>query len=371
MTRLRLAVVGVGHLGRIHARLAAGLPEIELAAVVDPCDEARNAAAKETGASPLADHRDLLGSVDAAVVATPTRTHLSVARELMRGGVHVLVEKPIAFASEEADELVQLARQNQVVLQVGHVERFNPGFESIQQKISDPKYIEARRHSAFTFRSTDIGVVMDLMIHDIDLVLASVNSEIVSVEALGVSVMGGHEDMVNARFQFANGAIANLSASRTSYEPARVMNFYSDGGFASIDFAGREAVFVEPRKEILDRTFQIDELSRQDVLQYRESLFEQLLVKRTLPKIEGNAIENELKDFASAINTGRRPRVNGRDGRNAVAAAEKVLESVAQHCWDGHAAGRVGPLVATTSVKPLAVDSWSVADTAILPRKAG
>lgn len=375
MSRLRLAVVGVGHLGRIHARLAAKIPGIALAAVVDSRPEIREAVAAETGARPVADCIDLIGEIDAAVVATPTFTHFRVASELIRAGVHVLVEKPITPSLIEAEELVQLARRRQVVLQVGHVERFNPGFVSVQGRLADPKFIEARRQSSFTFRSTDVGVVMDLMIHDIDAALALVQSPVTAVEALGVSVMGDHEDMASARLQFASGAVANLTASRTSYAPARTMHVFTPRRFASIDFAARKATLVEPRTDLLQRGFSIAQLDEPARSLLREQLFQELLVKQDVAAVETNAIEQELLDFAQAIKTGSAPRVTGAHGRDAVAVAERVLECIRRHAWDGADSRRVGPLAAPISPSPIAAtlpgDGWSGDETVVLRRKAG
>jgi predicted dehydrogenase len=373
MSRLRLAVVGVGHLGRIHARLAAGLPEIDLVAVVDPRHDARDALAQETGARPLAEHRDLIGEVDAAVVATPTVSHYRVASDLIRGGVHVLVEKPITPTIQEADELVQLARRRQIVLQVGHVERFNPALVSVQDRLQEPKFIEARRQSGYTFRSTDVGVVMDLMIHDIDVALALVKSPVTAVDAVGVSVLGDPEDMVSARLHFANGAVANLTASRTSYAPVRTMHVFTPTRFASIDFAARRATVVQPRADVLRRKFCVADLSDETRTQLREQLFTELLVKDDAPAIETNAIEQELLDLAAAVRGGRAPRVTGADGRDAVAVAEKILERVRNHQWDGDA-GRTGPLALPLSppaVPAAEEEVWSTSDTVILRRKAG
>lgn len=373
MNRLRLAVVGVGHLGRIHARLAAGVPEIELVAVVDARREACAAVAAETGCRAAAEIRELIGEIDAAVVATPTFTHGDVAGELIRGGVHVLVEKPIAPNMRDADELVQLARKRHVVLQVGHVERFNPGLLSVESRLREPKFIEARRQSGYTFRSTDVGVVLDLMIHDIDVTLALVKSPVVSVDALGVSVMGDHEDMVSARLRFANGAVANLTASRTSYTPVRAMQVFTTTGFASIDFAARRATVVEPREDVLRRTLHVSVVTEADRQQIRERCFEELLVKREVTVTETNAIEQELIDFAAAIRTGRPPRVTGADGRDAVAVAEQILACVRAHQWDGVEGRRVGPLA--SPILPLAAaaaeENWATDDTVILRRKAG
>jgi predicted dehydrogenase len=374
MTRVRLAVVGVGHLGRIHARLAAGLSDIDLAAVVDSRPEVRQTVAAETGSRPVADYRDIIGEVDAAVIATPTVAHHRVASDLIRGGLHVLVEKPITQTLAEADELVQLARRRQVFLQVGHVERFNPALTSVQDRLQDVKFIEARRQSGYTFRSTDVGVVMDLMIHDIDVALSLVKSPVVSVDAVGISVLGDHEDMVSARLHFASGAVANLTASRTSYAPARAMQVYTPTCFAAIDFAARRSSIVQPRADVLERRFHVAELSDETRTVLRERLFDDLLVKHEVPAVETNAIEQEQLDFAAAIREGRSPRVTGVDGRNAVAVADMILDRVRSHQWDGTAAGRIGPLALPQSPAHLATaspDGWSEEDTVILRRKAG
>jgi predicted dehydrogenase len=360
-------------LGRIHARLAAGLAEIDLVAVVDSRTEAREALATETGARPVAEYRDVIGEIDAAVIATPTSTHHRVASDLMRAGVHVLVEKPITPTLAEADELVQLARRREIVLQVGHVERFNPALVSVQDRLEDPKFIEARRLSGYSFRSTDVGVVMDLMIHDIDIALSLVKSPVVSIDAIGISVMGGHEDMVSARLHFASGAVANLTASRTSYAPARTMQVFTSRSFASIDFAARRSNIVEPRQELLCRGLNVGELSEDVRTHLREHMFEELLVKKDVPAVETNAIEQELLDFAAAIRTGRAPRVTGADGRDAVAVAGAILERLRDHRWDGANVGRVGPLAlpeapARTAAEP---DGWSTDDTVVWRRKAG
>ena len=373
MSRLRLAVIGVGHLGRIHARLAAGLAEIELVAVVDSRRDACEAVAADTGARPVAEYRELFGEIDAAVVATPTFSHHLVAGDLIRGGVNVLVEKPLAPTLAECDDLVHLARRMHVVLQVGHVERFNPALISVQDRLQDPKFIEARRQSGYTFRSTDVGAVLDLMIHDIDVALSLIKSPVVSVDAVGVSVLGDHEDMVSARLHFANGAVANLTASRASYAPLRTMQVFTSKRFASIDFATRRSTIVEPRADVLGRELKLSDLSEGDRQRLREHMFADLLVKEEVPAVDTNAIEQELIDFAGAIRTGRAPRVTGADGRDAVAVAETILDRVRNHRWDGVDSQRVGPLampMAPLSAMP-ALGAWSSEDTVILRRKAG
>ena len=371
MNRLRLAVVGVGHLGRVHARLAAGLDRFELVAVVDERPEARETVARDAGCRAVAQVRDLIGEIDAAVVATPNPTPLPGARELIHGGVHVLVEKPLAPTAVEADQLVTLARKRHVVLQVGHVERFNPALVSVQPELRSPKFIEARRLTGYTFRSIDVGVVLDLMIHDIDVALALVDSPVTAVDAAGISVMGGHEDMVSARLRFACGAVACLTASRTSYTPARTMQVFTPTRFASIDFGARRATLVTPREDVLRRTLRTESLGEEQRQQMRERLFEDVLVRHEPAAVEANAIEEELVDFAEAIRTGRAPRVTGADGRDAVEVAERIVQCVAEHRWDADDPRLVGPLATPLGPPPAAAADFSADDTVIWRRKAG
>jgi len=376
VSRLRLAIVGAGHLGRIHARIAAALEDVQLTAVVDPVAENRALVTQETGAPAFSDIRELFGLADAAILATPTTTHAAVAKDLMHGGLHLLIEKPITTTADEAEQLVVLARRQQLTLQVGHVERFNPAFTSVQEKLKDPKYIEARRQSGYTFRSTDIGVVLDLMIHDIDIVLSLVQSPLERVEALGLSVLGDQEDMVHARLTFASGCVANLTASRVSHSPQRSMQVITPTCAAEIDFGQRRSSLIEPTAEILHREFDANSLTTDQKSHYRDHLFTDLLTKRDLPTLDVNAIEQEQLDFAAAIRTGTNPQVTGHAGRDAVAVAENILEQVAAHRWDGASGTRQGAFALPFSPRfPSVVtdesDQWSDEDTVIIRRKAG
>jgi predicted dehydrogenase len=368
---LRLAVIGTGHLGRIHARLAAGLSSIHLVAVVDPRTSAREAVAAETGARGVADHRELVGEVDAAIVATPTTSHQQVASELMQAGIHTFIEKPLASTLDECEHLVQLARQQNLVLQVGHVERFNPALTSVKDKLSDPKYIDAQRTSGYTFRSTDVGVVMDLMIHDIDIVLSLVQSPVKSVEAVGLSVLGNHEDMVNARLHFASGCVASLTASRVSYQSRRTMQVFTSRGFAAIDFGARATTLVEPTQDVLRRAFTTADLTPAQQQEYRDQLFSTLLVQKDGEAVEINAIEQEQVDFATAIGQNRRPQVDGADGRNAVAVADLILEKVDAHAWDGTQLGRQGPFAMPALPVLGGAEHWFAEKPDVPQRKAG
>ncbi len=372
MSKLRLAVVGAGHLGRIHARIASTVEGVELVGVVDPVAENRAQVADETGAPAFSDLHELFGLADAAVVATPTTTHIDVAKELLQGGLHLLIEKPLTTTVAEADELVTLAKRQQLTLQVGHVERFNPGLTSVQDKLSDPKYIEARRCSGYTFRSTDIGVVLDLMIHDIDVVLSLVQSPLQKVEALGVSVLGDLEDMVNARLTFASGCVANLTASRVSHTAERAMQVITPTCAATIDFAERRSSLIEPTEQILMREFDANTLGNDEKSHLRDHLFTDLLARRDLPALDVNAIEQEQLDFVGAIRTGTNPQVTGHAGREAVAVAEAILQEVAAHQWDGNAGTRQGAFALPISpLVTLESDAWSEDDTVIIRRKAG
>jgi predicted dehydrogenase len=344
MNPLRVAVIGAGHLGRIHARIAAGLPEIELVAVVDPVKEVRQRVAEEAHTRPVADYREVIGEIEAAIVATPTVTHHAIGRELLASGVPLLVEKPLAPNVAEANELVSLARRQGLALQVGHVERFNSALSCVAAELRDPKYIDARRTSSYTFRSTDVGVVLDMMIHDLDIVLSLARSEVLDVEAFGISVLGGHEDMATARVTFASGCIADVMASRVSLQQQRVMNVLTSRTSASINFATHQTIVTRPRQDVLRRQFRVDLLSADEREHYREHLFDELLVCTPYDMPAGNAIEEEQHDFVNSIQTGRAPRVDGAAGRDAVALAELVLQRIDEHAWDGTSTGRRGPL---------------------------
>jgi predicted dehydrogenase len=340
---LRVAVIGAGHLGRIHARIAAGLEEMELVAVVDPIESARECVAQETRSRAIAHYREVIGEIEAAIIATPTLTHHAIGMELLACGVPLLIEKPLAPNTAEANELVALARKRGVPLQVGHVERFNPALATVAADIRDPKYIEARRTSGYTFRSTDIGVVLDVMIHDLDIVLSLARSPVQSVQALGISVLGGHEDLATAWLSFASGCVAQLSASRVSFHQQRTMSIFTSRTSASLNFATHEATVVKPRDELLRREFRVDQIAADDRAYWKEHLFDELLVRTTHQAPAVNAIQEEQRDFVRAVREGKSPRVDGVAGRDAVAVAEMILERIEEHAWDGTTAGRHGP----------------------------
>ena len=251
---------------------------------------------------PLADHRSLAGQIDAAVIAAPTRLHHAIALDLLDRGVHLLVEKPLAATAAEADDLVKAARRRGLVLQVGHVERFNPALGPLPD-LADPKYMEALRAGPFTFRSTDIGVVLDLMIHDIDLVLSLVPSRVRKIEALGLSVLGGHEDVANARLEFECGCVAVLSASRVSYHSVRRMHVWTPRAFAAVDFAARTSTLVRPDGTLLDRRFDLDCFAPEGAEQ-KERLLQALLPCEERHFEPVDALLLEISDFLESIRHG-------------------------------------------------------------------
>src|SRR5436309_4439560 len=234
---LRVAVIGVGHLGRHHARLLAALPDVTLAAVVDTNTARADEIAPRNGPQAAYDYRDVLGRIDAVTLAVPTLIHHEIAVPFLEAGIPVLVEKPIARTLAEADVMISAALRAGVPLAVGHTERFNPAVAAARPMLTDPRFIEVHRLGAFPDRSLDIDVVFDLMIHDLDVLLSLVTSEVESIEAVGVPVLTGKVDIANARLRFANGCIANLTASRISRDRVRKIRFFQPAAYLSIDCA--------------------------------------------------------------------------------------------------------------------------------------
>ncbi len=305
--RLRVAVVGVGHLGRHHARILSSLDGAELVAVVDT-DEGRAAqAAAATGARALSDFRELVGHVDAVTVAVPTELHRDVALPFLERGTAVLVEKPMARSLAEADEIVAAAEASGATLAIGHTERYNPAVAAVMPLVTSPRFIEVHRLGAFPDRSLDIDVVFDLMIHDLDIILALVRSDVESIEAVGVPVLTPRYDIANARLRFASGCIANVTASRISKERVRKIRFFQPDAYLSIDYAAQE---VEGWR----------------------------LVRRdgSRPGIEGGPLpvqrdeplRRELADFIRAAREKSLPVVDGHAGRRALALATRIAEKM-------------------------------------------
>lgn len=321
---LRAAVYGVGHLGRHHARILAALPGVRLAAVVDP-DEGRGQAAATRHGCPW--HRDgagLDGAFDLAVVAVPTSLHAAVAAPLLRAGVPCLVEKPLAPTPEECRMLIEAAAGSGAILAVGHVERFNPALRRAMELGIRPRFIEAHRMSPYPFRATDVGVVLDLMIHDLDLALSWTGSEIVSVDAVGGSTLSTTEDIASVRLRFADGAAANLTASRLSLKPMRRFRVFGPDSYVSADSRNRYALLVRKApgfsQEAVAAAAEADD---------PEAAFRGLLQIEELQLDDDEPLRAELEDFVGAVRDHRAPRVPGADGLKAVEAAHRVLQALA------------------------------------------
>jgi predicted dehydrogenase len=352
MAGLRLAVIGVGHLGKEHARILAGLPGVDLVGVADPNAAQAAAIAQKCGTRPYVDHRPLLSQIDAAVIAAPTVHHHAIAREFLGRGVSLLVEKPLALTPDEADELVDLAGRHGATLQVGHIERFNPAYEELHRRSLQPKYVVGERYSGFTGRSTDVGAVLDLMIHDIDLTLDLVQSPVTAVEALGVAVLGGHEDMVQARLHFANGCLADLTASRVHPEAVRRMAVWGPEGFARADFAQRRVLLAQPAPH-LRQGFDSRRLDAAVQATIKNDLFARHLLMREVDCGTVDQLTRELEDFVHCVETKERPRVDGHAGRDALDVARRILDSVQLHAWEADPAGPTGPWCLPVPLGPL------------------
>jgi predicted dehydrogenase len=301
-------VIGVGYLGRHHARILAQMPDVELVAVVDVNEPRVKELAATWGTRPLVDARALADlSLDAVTIATPTAAHHILAKALLERGVAVLVEKPVTRTLDEADELIAIAANAGVVLAVGHTERFNPAVTAALPLVSSPGFVEVHRLGTFPERSLDIDVVFDLMIHDLDVLLATVRSEVETIESVGVPVLTGRVDIANARLRFASGCIANVTASRISRDRVRKVRFFQQDAYISIDYASQEV-----ERYALERP------------------------QHGPPTIGGGRVEVahdeplriELEDFVNAVRDRRQPGVPGEDGRRALALAQRIVDGM-------------------------------------------
>jgi predicted dehydrogenase len=353
MSRLRVAVIGVGHLGKEHARILSGMPDVELVGVADTSAEQARVVAERLGTQAYTDYRPLLDRVEAASVVVPTTAHYPVAHAFLKRGIPLLVEKPLAATLPEAEGLVELATRQRTILQVGHIERFNPAFEELKSRPLQPKFIRAERAGPFTGRSADVGVVLDLMIHDLDLLLNLVGMPVQTVDALGVSVFGEHEDVANARLHFAGGCVADVTASRASPRPTRCMTIWAPEGFARVDFGKRQLGLVQPSDRLRRHGLDPRRLDPAALARLREDLFPQHFHTLQLDCNRGDQLTRELTDFIQSVRTGGRPRVSGEDALNALALADRILERVRSHRWEGQAQGPAGPQCLPLPLGPL------------------
>lgn len=327
MDQLRIGVIGVGKLGTCHCQALARVPLALLVGVYDSSEAARHQAALTLGVKPYDSLEALLADVDAVTVAVPTVAHLEACREALARGLHVFVEKPIASSMAEAEQIISLARRQNLTLQVGHIERFNPAIRALEGIELRPLFIESHRLAPFDPRGTDVAVVLDLMIHDIDIILSLVRSEVSHIAANGVAVVSHEPDIANARIQFANGCVANVTASRISQRKMRKMRLFQRDTCISIDFLQRitelfQLVDIdapEPAESFSAILGQIDKGARRRKVLY---------TKLTPP--ESDALQAELAAFVHAVRTGSPPPVTGEDARRALAVASDIVSIVKQ-----------------------------------------
>ena len=331
---LRTAVIGAGHMGRHHARLYHDLPDSHLVAVVDlEADRAREYASKYD-AAPLTDVADLLEmNLDAATVAVPTVAHERVAAPLIEAGIALLIEKPLAPDTTTARRLLDLANAHHGVLQVGHSERFNPVALALDRLGVEPRFVETHRISPFTFRSADIGVVFDMMIHDIDILLHLVPCSDYEVRAVGINVLSKHEDIANARVEFANGCVANLTASRLALKTERKIRVFCPDAYLSMDYQKKTGIAIK-KDANLDLLQMAAAKDLTDLSQVSGLDFGSMVKIEPLVVDDAEPLRVELDSFLHSVRTKGAPVVSGQDGFAAVQLAETIVTSLGQHVWD-------------------------------------
>jgi predicted dehydrogenase len=302
---VRVGVIGAGHLGSRHAQIYAAMPGVKLAGACDVDHRKAQALAASLRCPAYTDYRQLLGRIDACSLAVPTSLHAPIGLALLRHGIHLLVEKPIAASLSEADALIRAAGRRGCVLQIGHVERFNAAIHAAMQRLTHPRFIEIHRLSPYPFRGTDVSVVLDVMIHDLDLILLLVSSRLRRIGAVGVAVLSPSEDIANARLEFASGCIANLTASRISDESVRRLRVFQEDCYLSIDYKAQTVEMARMRGGAVERM--------------------ELPVNRRPP------LEDELAAFIRSVRTGQPPAVSGQDGRAALALALRIERAMRTH----------------------------------------
>lgn len=306
--RVRVGVIGVGYLGRFHALIYSRMPEVDLVGVVDSQPETADRVAAEAGCRSFQQHQDLLDQVDAVSIVVPTSLHLEIARPFLRRGIAMLLEKPIASSVEEGREIVRLAQESGALLQIGHLERFNAGVMALAARIENPRFIEAHRMGGFVARATDVDVVSDLMIHDIDIILSLVNAPIVSLAASGTPVLTEHIDIANARLEFANGCVANCIASRVSEKKSRRIRVFGPRHYHSLDFIEQriDIAYPKPNPQGDWPEIQVDSIAIEPV----------------------KPLDAELAAFIHCCRGGERPLVDGRVGLAALEVAMQVKQTI-------------------------------------------
>lgn len=329
MNKIRVGVVGVGHLGDHHARIFSQVSEAELVGINDIDQEKGQSVAQRYGTKPFENLDDLLKVADAISLVVPTTSHYSLAKKILERKKDLLIEKPITETVEQAEELITLAQKKNLILQVGHIERFNPAFKAIEKHQLEPKFIESHRMAQFNPRGTDVAVILDLMIHDIDLILSLVKSRITKIEAVGVPVVAESEDICNARLTFENGCVANITVSRISARPLRKMRLFQKDSYISLDFLQKS---VEIYKLVEANRIPQEEKEKKTVVGNIpvEELGKTIIYER--PKIcDQDMLTSEIQSFVNAVRARTSPKVTGEDGKKALAVALQIKQKAEEH----------------------------------------
>lgn len=304
MNKIRAGVIGVGHLGSHHARIYSGMKDVELAGVCDINLVRAKKIAKKYRTMPYCDYKDMFGKIDCASIAVPTELHYRVAKDCLSNGVSVLIEKPMTKTVVEANGLLSMAKERGLILQVGHIERFNAAVRSLDEIPGKVRFIECHRLGPFKKRALDVGVVLDLMIHDIDIILGLVKSEVISFDAVGVNILTAYEDLANVRMRFKNGTVANLTASRVTKDELRKIRIFKEDCYISLDYIKQEAAI------------------------YRK--FGSKITSRRINIKKEEPLKKELEAFVFSVQTGERPLVSGEEGRDALKIALEIVECIKQ-----------------------------------------
>ena len=318
MKKIRIGVVGVGHLGKFHAEKYAGMTDVELVGVADTDKARADKIARRFGAQSCHSHAELLDSVDAVSIAAPTPAHFHVGRDFLRHGAHLFIEKPIATTADEAMELIEMAAAKGLIIQVGHIERFNPVIVGLKKIKDNPFLFEAKRFSPFKERAANVSVILDLMIHDIDIALSLADSPTKKIHASGASAVTDHIDIAYARIEFKNGLVANLAASRIAEKECRKMKIFQKNGYISIDFASREMAVFRPAS--CDAALQTE---------HSETIIPGMDMEQFSFK-QGDALKEELKSFVDAISLDKTPEVTGQMGLNALEIALNITKQISR-----------------------------------------
>jgi predicted dehydrogenase len=339
----RVAVVGAGRMGKLHARIISEMDRAELVCVVDANEATAQAVARQRNCEAMTQVRDAVDRVDAAIIAVPTRYHLEAARPFVEAGKHVLIEKPYTNDVKGGEALIALARSTGASVQIGHTERFNPAFVAVQKYAIAPKFIEAIRISPFTFRSADVGVVLDMMIHDLDLVLMMAGGELESADAVGVNVVGDHEDICNARLHFTSGCVANITASRVAIKTERKMRIFSEQAYVSVDYAKKVGVVIR-KSDNLNIIQMAHDLDVEDLAELAGQVnYTELVKYEELVVDDSNEpLRSQAEAFRRTVEENVAPIVTAEAGLAAVRCAHAILESVQAHHWDGEHSPRKG-----------------------------